>query len=192
VGEAHRTTAETDVRVRIDLDGSGAVRAATGVGFLDHMLVLLGRHGLLDIEVGAAGDLETGSHHTVEDVGITLGQALDRALGSREGIERYGHAVVPMDESLVLAALDISGRPYLGLDLPLPATVIGGFETDGLGEFLRGLVNHARLTLHVRRLEGDNAHHLIEGAFKALARALRAAVARNDRVGGVPSSKGSL
>jgi len=193
VGEASRRTGETDVRVRLDLDGEGTAEIATGVGFFDHMLTLLARHSLLDLEVAARGDLETGSHHTVEDVGITLGQALDGALGDRAGIERYGSALVPMDECLALAALDLSGRPYLACEVPLPAGVaIGGFETDLLVEFLRGLTNHARLTLHVRLLAGENPHHVIEACFKAVARALAVAVAPNPRVAGVPSTKGSL
>lgn len=192
VGEAHRVTGETDVRVRLDLDGAGDSTVGTGVGFFDHMLTLLARHALIDMRVEARGDLETGSHHTVEDVGITIGQALSAALGDRAGIERYGAALVPMDECLVQAAIDLSGRPFTAVDVPLPATVIGGFETELLEEFLRGLANHAGLTLHVRLLSPGNAHHAIEGAFKALARALRAAVAPNPRVSGVPSTKGSL
>jgi imidazoleglycerol-phosphate dehydratase len=192
VGEARRTTAETDVTVRIALDGAGSARVDTGVGFFDHMLTLLARHALVDLEIEARGDLETGSHHTVEDTGITLGQALDRALGDRAGIERYGSALVPMDECLAEAAMDVSGRPFLACDVPLPHAVIGGFETDLLVEFLRGLSNHARLTLHVRLLAGENPHHAIEACFKAVARALRTAVARNPRVSGVPSTKGTL
>ena len=191
-GEAKRVTGETDVRVRVDLDGSGASTISTGVGFFDHMLTLLARHALIDLEVEAHGDLETGSHHTVEDVGITLGQALTAALGDRRGIARYGSSLVPMDECLVQVALDLSGRPILALDLPLPATVIGGFETELVGEFLRGLANHAGLTLHVSLLAPGNAHHSIEGTFKAVARALAVAVALTPRVTGVPSTKGSL
>jgi imidazoleglycerol-phosphate dehydratase len=192
VGDVRRTTGETDVRVRLELDGSGTADVATGVGFFDHMLTLLARHGLFDLTVEATGDLETGSHHTVEDVGITLGQALAAALGDRAGVERYGAALIPMDEVLAQAAIDLSGRPFLALDAPLPVTVIGGFETDLLGEFLRGLANHAMLTLHLRILSDGGAHHVIEASFKALARALAAAVARNPRVTGVPSTKGSL
>lgn len=192
LGEARRVTGETDVRVRVDLDGTGVSTISTGVGFFDHMLTLLARHALVDLEVEARGDLETGSHHTVEDVGITLGQALTAALGDRSGIERYGSALIPMDECLIQVAMDISGRPYLGLDLPLPVTVIGGFETELVGEFLRGLVNHAGLTLHVRLLAPGGVHHAIEGTFKALARALAVAVSVNPRVSGVPSTKGSL
>jgi imidazoleglycerol-phosphate dehydratase len=192
VAEARRTTGETDVRVRVDLDGSGRSEAATGVGFFDHLLTLLARHSLIDIEVAATGDLETGSHHTVEDVGITLGQALAQALGDRAGIERYGWAVVPMDECLAQAAIDLSGRPFAAVDVPVPNLVIGGFEAEALPEFLRGLANHGGLTLHVRLLAPGGAHHAIEAAVKAVARALAAAVAPNPRVAGIPSSKGSL
>lgn len=191
-GESHRVTGETDVRVRVDLDGGGESTISTGVGFFDHMLTLLARHALLSLEVEAHGDLETGSHHTVEDVGITLGQALTAALGDRRGIERYGSALVPMDECLVQVALDLSGRPFLALDLPVPTGVIGGFETELVGEFLRGLCNHAGITMHVRLLASGNAHHIIEGAFKAVARALAVAIAANPRVTGVPSTKGTL
>ena len=190
--EIQRTTGETDIRVRVGLDGSGTCDASTGVGFFDHMLTLLARHALVDLEVRATGDLETGSHHTVEDTGITLGQVLDTALGDRAGITRYGDAVVPMDECLVQAAVDISGRPFLAFDVPLPFGVIGGFETDLLEEFLRGLVNHARITMHVRLIAGANPHHVIECAVKAVARALGAAVAPDSRVRGVPSTKGAL
>ncbi|MFN8110957.1 MAG: imidazoleglycerol-phosphate dehydratase HisB [Thermoleophilia bacterium] len=190
--ETRRTTGETDIRVRVTLDGQGRCVAETGVGFFDHMLTLLARHALVDLEVQASGDLETGSHHTVEDTGITLGQVLDTALGDRAGITRYGDAVVPMDECLVQAAVDISGRPFLAFDVPLPFGVIGGFETDLLEEFLRGLVNHARITMHVRLIAGANPHHVIECAVKAVARALGAAVAPDSRVRGVPSTKGAL
>ena len=190
--EARRTTGETDVRVRVDLDGSGASDVATGVGFFDHLLTLLARHSLIDLEVSATGDLDTGSHHTVEDVGITLGQALARALGDRAGIERYGSAIVPMDECLALAAVDLSGRPFAAIDVPVPDVVVGGLETEAYPEFLRGLANHAGLTLHVRLLAPGGAHHAIEGSVKALARALATAVAPNPRVAGVPSTKGSL
>jgi imidazoleglycerol-phosphate dehydratase len=191
-GEARRTTGETDVRVRVELDGTGTATVSTGVGFFDHMLTLLGRHSLIDIEVQAAGDLETGSHHTVEDVGITLGQALSKALGDRAGIERYGSALVPMDECLAQAAIDLSGRPFTAIDVPLPDGVIGGFETELLGEFMRALANHGGLTLHLRLIVPGNAHHAIEASFKALARALAVAVARNPRVSGIPSTKGTL
>jgi imidazoleglycerol-phosphate dehydratase len=192
VGEVHRTTGETDVRVRVDLDGRGEAAVATGVGFFDHMLTLLARHGLMDVTVEARGDLETGSHHTVEDVGIALGQAIDRALGDRAGIERYGWALLPMDECLVRSAADVSGRPHIAWDVPLPFGVVGGFETDLLEEFMRALAVNARMTLHVRLLSGANPHHVIECAFKSVARTLRAAVAVNARVEGVPSTKGTL
>jgi len=191
-GESQRVTGETDVRVRLDLDGSGEATIDTGVGFFDHMLTLLAHHALIDLEVVARGDLETGSHHTVEDVGITMGLALAEALGDRAGIERYGWALVPMDECLGQAAIDVSGRPFLACEVPLPYANIGGFETDLLEEFLRGLVNNARLTVHLTMLSGANPHHVIECGFKTLARALRAAVAPNDRVRGIPSTKGSL
>jgi imidazoleglycerol-phosphate dehydratase len=190
--DARRTTGETDVRVRVELDGTGTATVSTGVGFFDHMLTLLARHSLIDIEVQAAGDLETGSHHTVEDVGITLGQALSKALGDRAGIERYGSALVPMDECLAQAAIDLSGRPFTAIDVPLPDGVIGGFETELLGEFMRALANHGGLTLHLRLIVPGNAHHAIEASFKALARALAVAVARNPRVSGIPSTKGTL
>jgi len=190
--EVRRTTGETDVRVSVDLDGTGRSTVATGVGFFDHMLTLLARHSLIDLDAEARGDLATGSHHTVEDTGIVLGQAIDQALGDRSGIERYAHAVVPMDECLAEAAIDISGRPFIACDIPLPATTIGGFETDLLPEFMRAVATHARLTLHLRLLAGENPHHVIEACFKALARALRVAIAPNPRVSGVPSTKGSL
>lgn len=187
-----RTTGETAVEVRIDLDGAGVAEAVTGIGFFDHMLVLLARHSLIDISVNASGDLETGSHHTVEDTGITLGQALDEALGDRSGIERYGSALVPMDEVLVQVAMDLSGRPYLSFDAPLAPMVLGGFETDLVAEFMRGMSNASRMTLHVDVLKAGGPHHVIEGCFKGVARALRGAVSLNPRVSGVPSSKGSL
>jgi len=187
-----RTTGETDVEARIDLDGAGVAEAVTGIGFFDHMLVLLARHSLIDMSISARGDLETGSRHTVEDTGITLGQALDTALGDRSGIERYGSALVPMDEVLVQVAIDLSGRPFLSFDADLTPMVIGGFETDLVAEFLRGMSNAARMTLHVDVLKPGGPHHVIEGCFKGLARALRGAVAPNPRVTGVPSSKGTL
>ncbi len=187
-----RTTGETDVEVRVDLDGTGVADSATGVGFFDHMLVLLARHSLIDISVTARGDLATGSHHTVEDVGISLGEALDIALADRAGVERYGSALVPMDEVLVQVAMDLSGRPFLSFDAPLPPMVIGGFETDLVQEFLRGLANASRMTLHVNVLAPGGPHHVIEACFKGVARALRQAVAVNPRVTGVPSSKGRL
>ncbi len=186
-----RSTAETKIRLSLDLDG-GESSASTGVGFLDHMLDLLARHGRLGLEVEASGDLETGAHHTVEDVGIVLGQALDEALGDRAGIRRYGSAVVPMDESLAECAIDISGRPVCVFDAELPAISIAGFDTELAEEFFRAVANSAKLTLHVSVRYGTNAHHMIEASFKAFARALRVAVSIDPEEGGVPSTKGTL
>jgi imidazoleglycerol-phosphate dehydratase len=188
-----RKTGETDVTVALDLDGGAAQPIATGVGFFDHMLELLARHGRLGLGVTVTGDLETGAHHTVEDVGIVLGQALDRALGDRTGIVRYGHAVVPMDEARASCAIDISGRPFLRFDADaLPPGITGGFDHELAEEFFRAVANGARLTLHVTVETGTNAHHMIEAAFKAFARALRAAVAIDPSEAGVPSTKGTL
>jgi imidazoleglycerol-phosphate dehydratase len=188
-----RRTGETDIALELTLDGVGAGTRVTGVGFLDHMLDLLARHGRLDLVVQASGDLQTGSHHTVEDVGIVLGQALDRALGDRAGIFRYGHAVVPMDEARAMCAIDVSGRPFLALEAGgLPAGETGGFEHELLEEFFRAIVNTARMTLHLEVQTGTNAHHMIEACFKAFARALRAAVAIDPHESGVPSTKGTL
>ena len=189
-----RTTGETDVSLALGLDGTGAGSRSTGVGFLDHMLDLLARHGRLDLEVQVTGDLETGAHHTVEDTGIVLGQALDRALGERRGIARYGHAVVPMDEARAQCAIDVSGRPYAsveGFDR-LPAGDIAGFEIEVAEEFFRAVASAARLTLHLDLQAGTNAHHMIEACFKVFARALRAAVAVDPTEPGVPSTKGTL
>jgi imidazoleglycerol-phosphate dehydratase len=188
-----RRTGETDIALELTIDGDGAGSRDTGVGFLDHMLDLVARHGRLDLTVLATGDLQTGSHHTVEDVGIVLGQALDEALGDRAGICRYGHAVVPMDEARAMCAIDVSGRPFLALsDGGLPAGETGGFEHELLEEFFRAVVNNARLTLHLEIQAGSNAHHMIEAAFKAFARALRAATAIDPTEIGVPSTKGTL
>jgi imidazoleglycerol-phosphate dehydratase len=189
--EKERSTAETQIRLSLDLDG-GEASAATGVGFLDHMLDLLARHGRLGLRVEASGDLETGAHHTVEDVGIVLGRALDEALGDRAGIRRYGSAVVPMDESLAECAVDVSGRPLCVFDAELPATSIAGFDTELTEEFFRAVANSAKLTLHVSVRYGTNAHHMIEAAFKAFARALRVAVSIDPEETGVPSTKGTL
>jgi imidazoleglycerol-phosphate dehydratase len=189
-----RTTGETDVSLTLGLDGSGAGARATGVGFLDHMLDLLARHGRLDLDVTVSGDLQTGAHHTVEDTGIVLGQTLDRALGDRRGIVRYGHAVVPMDEARALCAIDVSGRPYAAVEgfERLPAGDIAGFEHEVAEEFFRAVASGARLTLHLELQAGTNAHHMIEASFKAFARALRAAVALDPTEPGVPSTKGTL
>ncbi len=186
-----RETAETKIRLSLDLDG-GEASASTGVGFLDHMLDLLARHGRLGLRVEAEGDLETGAHHTVEDVGIALGQALDEALGDRAGIRRYGSALVPMDESLAECAIDISGRPLCVFDADLPAISIAGFDTELAEEFFRAVANGAQMTLHVSVRYGTNAHHMIEACFKAFARALRVAVSVDPEETGVPSTKGTL
>lgn len=188
-----RTTGETDVSLRLALGGGGAGTRATGVGFFDHMLDLLARHGRLDLDVSVTGDLRTGVHHTVEDTGIVLGQALDAALGDRHGIFRYGHVVVAMDEARAACALDISGRPYCTFGgLPLPPGDIAGFEHQAAEEFFRAVASAARLTLHLELQAGTNTHHMIEACFKAFARALRAAVAIDPDETGVPSTKGTL
>ena len=187
-----RKTGETDVHLELSLDGSGAGTRATGVGFLDHMLDLLARHGRLDLEIAARGDLQTGAHHPAEDTAIVLGQALDRALGERAGISRYGAATVPMDEARASCALDISGRPFLLFEADLPPGATGGFEHELTEEFFRALANAAKLTLHLRVETGSNAHHMIEAAFKAFARALREAVSLDPTERGVPSTKGTL
>jgi imidazoleglycerol-phosphate dehydratase len=186
-----RSTNETQVVLELALDG-GEVGVTTGVGFLDHMLELLGRHGALGLIVNASGDLETGAHHTVEDVGISFGQALDQALGDRSGIRRYGHAVVPMDEALGECAIDISGRPYCRFASELPPVSIAGFDSELAEEFFRAVASNAKLTLHLGTRYGSNAHHLIEACFKAFARALREAVAIDPGERGVPSTKGTL
>ena len=190
--QIERRTGETDVKLALRLEGSGAGARATGVGFFDHMLDLLARHARLDLEVKVDGDLATGAHHTVEDTAIVLVQALDRALGDRAGIVRYGSATVPMDEARASCAIDISGRPYTLFEAALPAGATGGFEHELAEEFFRALANAAKLTLHLRVTAGSNAHHMIEAAFKAFARALRAAVALDPTESGVPSTKGTL
>lgn len=188
----HRRTGETDVRLTLALDGSGDGARETGVGFLDHMLDLLARHGRLDLEVAATGDLQTGAHHTVEDVGICLGQALDQALGDRVGIFRYGTATIPMDEARASCAIDVSGRAFLSYDAELPAGAIGNFDHELAEEFFRAVSSNAKLTLHLTVEAGTNVHHVIEALFKAFARALRAAVAIDPTETGVPSTKGTL
>jgi imidazoleglycerol-phosphate dehydratase len=189
-----RTTGETDVSLTLGLDGSGAGERSTGIGFLDHMLDLLARHGRLDLEVAVTGDLQTGAHHTAEDTGIVLGQAIDRALGERRGIVRYGHAVVPMDEARAACAVDLSGRPLAVIEGfgRLPTGDIAGFEHEAAEELFRAVASAARLTLHLELQAGTNAHHMIEACFKAVARALRAAVAIDPSETGVPSTKGTL
>lgn len=188
-----RRTAETDIEVTIDVDGSGRTQLATGIAFLDHMLDQVGRHGMLDLEVQAKGDLHVDAHHTVEDIGIAIGDALRQALGDKRGIRRYGHAYVPLDEALSRAVIDLSGRPGLTFEVAFTRAMIGGFDVDLVHEFFQGFANHAMATLHLDNLRGDNAHHQAETVFKAFARALRVACERDPRVGAaVPSTKGSL
>jgi imidazoleglycerol-phosphate dehydratase len=189
--EITRKTAETDVEIGLDLDG-GDVLVETGVGFFDHMLELLGRHAGLGLRVAAAGDLETGGHHTVEDVGIAFGRALDGALGDRTGIRRYGSVAVPMDEALGVCAIDVSGRPFCQFESDLPPVSIAGFDTELTEEFFRALATNARLTVHLGTRYGSNAHHMVEACFKAFARALREAVSIDPDERGVPSTKGTL
>jgi len=190
--EVIRDTKETRIRARINLDGSGAGTIDTGVPFLDHMLDQVARHGVFDLEISAKGDLHIDAHHTVEDIGITLGQALVRALGDKQGIRRYGHAYVPLDEALSRVVVDLSGRPGLDFKIDFVRARIGEFDVDLVHEFFQGFVNHAQVTLHVDNLKGDNAHHQAETAFKAFGRALRMAVELDPRIKGVPSTKGSL
>ena len=187
-----RTTSETDVLVTIDLDGTGAVDVSTGVGFFDHMLSAFGRHGLFDLTVCVKGDTWVDDHHTVEDTGIVLGQAIRDALGDKSGIRRFADVAIPMDESLVMAAVDISGRGELFWDVPIEAQKVGTFDTELGHEFFAGFARDAGVTLHVRELCGHNAHHLLEASFKAAGRALRLACEPDPRVVGVPSTKGSL
>jgi imidazoleglycerol-phosphate dehydratase len=193
VAEVTRNTAETQITVRINLDGTGAAKLHTGIGFFDHMLDQIARHGLIDLDIDAKGDLHIDGHHTVEDVGITLGQAFAKAVGDKKGIRRYGHAYVPLDEALSRVVIDFSGRPGLHIDVPFSSGAIGGFDTQLTYEFFQGFVNHAGVTLHIDNLKGVNAHHQCETVFKAFARALRAALERDPRMAGViPSTKGSL
>jgi imidazoleglycerol-phosphate dehydratase len=191
--EIARSTSETEIRVRVDLDGTGQGRIATGIGFLDHMLTALCRHSLIDMEIEARGDLHIDFHHTTEDVGIVLGQAIRQALGDKRGIRRYGQALVPMDEALVEAALDISGRPFLAWDARFARDKVGEMDTELFEEFFRAFAMNSAITLHVTQKAGTNAHHIAEGCFKALARALRMAVEPDPRAAGaIPSTKGSL
>jgi imidazoleglycerol-phosphate dehydratase len=190
--EVRRDTKETQIRVKLDLDGSGASKLATGVPFFDHMLDQIARHGVFDLEIEAKGDLQIDAHHTVEDVGITLGQALLKALGDKQGVRRYGHAYVPLDEALSRVVVDLSGRPGLTFNIDFVRARIGEFDVDLVHEFFQGFINHALVTLHVDNLKGDNAHHQAETAFKAFGRALRMAVEPDPRMKGVPSTKGSL
>lgn len=191
-GEAERSTRETRIRVALDLDGTGKAGVETGMPFFDHLLDAFARHGLFDLMVKAEGDLEVDGHHTAEDVGIVLGRALARALGDRSGIQRFGWACLPMDEALVLASLDLSGRPYLAWEVPVARREFGGFHTELAPEFWRAFVTQAGMTLHVRLLAGENSHHILEVAWKAVARALAQAVARDPRISGPLSTKGVL
>ena len=193
IAELARNTAETQVAVRVNLDGSGESRLHTGIGFFDHMLDQIARHGLIDLDIDAEGDLHIDGHHTVEDVGITLGQAVHKAIGDKKGIRLYGHAYVPLDEALSRVVVDFSGRPGLVMDVPFKAAMIGNFDSQLVHEFFQGFVNHAFVTLHIDNLKGENAHHQCESVFKAFARALRMAVEFDPRaLGSIPSTKGSL
>jgi imidazoleglycerol-phosphate dehydratase len=187
-----RNTQETQISVKLDLDGSGQAKLASGVPFLDHMLDQIARHGLIDLEVKAKGDLHIDAHHTVEDIGITLGQAFAKAVGDKKGVRRYGHAYVPLDEALSRVVIDLSGRPGLEMSGKFTRARVGDFDVDLVGEFFQGFVNHASVTLHLDNLKGVNAHHQVETLFKAFGRALRMAVELDPRVKGVPSTKGKL
>jgi len=191
--EIERNTKETQIRVRLNLDGKGVAKLATGVPYLEHMLEQVARHGMLDLEVTAKGDLHIDAHHTVEDIGITLGQAFAKAIGDKSGIRRFGHAYVPLDEALSRVVIDFSGRPGLTYGVKFTRALIGEFDADLVHEFFQGFVNHAQVTLHIDSLRGDNAHHQCETMFKAFARALRMAAEADPRAAGaVPSTKGSL
>lgn len=191
--EVSRNTLETQITVRLDLDGNGRSRLATGIGFLDHMLDQVARHGMIDLDVEAKGDLHIDAHHTVEDVGITLGQALAKALGDKKGVRRYGHAYVPLDEALSRVVIDLSGRPGLEYSVDYVRGLVGEFDVDLIHEFFQGLVNHAQVTLHIDNLKGANSHHQAETIFKAFGRALRMAVEPDPRAQGtLPSTKGAL
>jgi imidazoleglycerol-phosphate dehydratase len=191
--QIERKTNETDIKLALNLDGKGRSEISSGCGFLDHMLTLFASHGRFDLTLTCRGDVEVDDHHTVEDIGITLGRAFEEALGDKRGITRYGSFILPMDESLILTAVDCSGRAYLGYDLPIPTEKVGTFDTELVEEFLLAFVREAKLTLHVRKLAGTNSHHIIEGAFKSLARSLRAAVAIDAAFADeIPSTKGAL
>jgi imidazoleglycerol-phosphate dehydratase len=193
IAEISRNTAETQITAKVNLDGTGQARLATGIGFFDHMLDQIARHGLIDLEIDAKGDLHIDGHHTVEDVGITLGQAVYQAVGDKKGIRRYGHAYVPLDEALSRVVIDFSGRPGLVMNVPFKSGMIGTFDTQLAHEFFQGFANHAFVTLHIDNLRGENAHHQCETVFKAFARALRTAVSVDPRLGNaIPSTKGSL
>ena len=191
--EVTRNTLETQITARVNLDGTGIANLSTGIGFFDHMLDQIARHGLIDLDIQAVGDLHIDGHHTVEDVGITLGQAVFKAVGDKKGIKRYGHAYVPLDEALSRVVIDFSGRPGLHMDVPFKSGMVGAFDTQLTYEFFQGFVNHALCTLHIDNLKGDNAHHQAETVFKAFARAVRMALELDPRSAGmIPSTKGSL
>jgi imidazoleglycerol-phosphate dehydratase len=193
VAEITRNTAETRIRIKLNLDGTGQSHLSTGIGFFDHMLDQIARHGLIDLDIECDGDLHIDGHHTVEDVGIALGQAVHKAMGDKKGIRRYGHAYVPLDEALSRVVVDFSGRPGLVMDVPFKSGMIGAFDTQLTHEFFQGFVNHALISLHIDNLKGENAHHQAESVFKAFARALRAALELDPRaLGTIPSTKGSL
>jgi imidazoleglycerol-phosphate dehydratase len=193
IAEIRRDTNETQIRVRVNLDGTGQAKLATGIGFFDHMLDQIARHGLIDLEIEAQGDLHIDGHHTVEDVGITLGQAVAAAVGDKKGITRYGHSYVPLDEALSRVVVDFSGRPGLAMDVKFTSGMVGGFDTQLAYEFFQGFVNHAGVSLHIDNLKGHNAHHQCETIFKAFGRAVRMALTPDPRSAGViPSTKGSL
>ena len=193
VAEVTRNTAETKITARVDLDGTGKAQLATGIGFFDHMLDQIARHGLIDLTIQAEGDLHLDGHHTVEDVGITFGQAVNQAVGEKKGIRRYGHAYVPLDEALSRVVIDFSGRPGLVMNVPFKSGMIGSFDSQLAHEFFQGFANHAFVTLHIDNLRGENAHHQCETVFKAFARALRMALELDPRSAGtIPSTKGSL
>jgi imidazoleglycerol-phosphate dehydratase len=193
VAQVQRDTSETQIGVRVNLDGTGVANLSTGIGFFDHMLDQIARHGLIDLDIQAKGDLHIDGHHTVEDVGITLGQAFAKAVGDKKGIRRYGHAYVPLDEALSRVVIDFSGRPGLHMRVPFKSGMVGQFDTQLAFEFFQGFVNHAGVTLHIDNLHGENAHHQAETVFKAFARALRMALERDPRMGDlIPSTKGSL
>ena len=193
IATIQRDTKETRIRVQLDLDGSGTSKLATGIGFFDHMLDQIARHGLIDLEIDAVGDLHIDGHHTVEDVGITFGLAVAKAVGDKAGLRRYGHAYVPLDEALSRVVIDFSGRPGLVMNVPFKAGMIGGLDAQLVHEFFQGFANHALVTLHIDNLRGENAHHQCETVFKAFARALRSALEIDPRMGGaIPSTKGSL
>lgn len=193
IGDVNRTTAETDIELSIDLDGTGEFTIDTGVGFLDHMLTLFARHGRFDLSVKCDGDTYVDDHHSVEDIGICLGKAFSQALGEMRGINRYGHIILPMDETLILCAVDISGRAYLGFEADFPSEKIGMFDTELVEEFMAAFVRSSNITLHIKQLRGSNSHHIAEGIFKALARTLRSAVEIDEELGDeIPSTKGVL